>query len=65
MKIHETTLNIGGLLRCCTRTLDDLYMKYPNKDYPDQTIVTCHYCKKPTLILDGGVWRWNRENSDT
>lgn len=51
---------IGGLFRCCTGTLDELYEAGQLKQEEGETI-TCKYCKRPTMVYRDGAYRWSGE----
>ena len=58
MKLHETRIRPGGLMRCCIETIDTLDNSI---DYPDCFVLDCKY-EKPdnkTIILLDGYWQWN------
>ena len=55
-------VHIGGLLRCCLATLEELdeLGQLPTEA---GSLVTCKYCKQESLILeDDYVWRWSRKH---
>lgn len=62
MKVDETRIEQGGLMRCCIQTIAELG---PNTDYPDGTIIDCKYEKagNKSLMFLSGVWRWNDAES--
>jgi tartrate dehydratase alpha subunit/fumarate hydratase class I-like protein len=57
------TVRHGGLFRCCLATLEEEYDdKHPDSFHVGE-ILTCKYCKKPTMVLaKDGVWEWNRKD---
>ena len=58
MKLKETKVNIGGLMRCCLETIEHLD---PDYDFPDGFVLDCKYEEKgnKNIILVKGVWKWN------
>ena len=62
MKIAtETRVNIGGLMRCCTGTLDKIATETPDAEYANGAIIQCMYTGNPShsMVLRKGVWHWN------
>lgn len=58
MKLKETRINIGGLMRCCLETIERID---PNIELEDKMVIDCMY-EQPgnkNIILENGVWRWN------
>ncbi len=58
MKLKDTKINIGGLMRCCLETIETLN---PDYELKDGMIIDCKY-EHPgnkQIILQNGVWRWN------
>ena len=62
MKAKDITINQGGLMRCCIDTIQRLPL---DKDFEDGYILNCMYegDDNRQMILDEGVWRWNREGT--
>ena len=58
MKLKDTTINTGGMLRCCVATIDELNK---DTDYPDGFVLDCHYEEygNKSILLKDGVWQWN------
>lgn len=52
---RNLNLNHGGVMRCCVETLN-------TTDGPEDegTVLPCKWCKS-SLIVKGGVWRWNKK----
>jgi hypothetical protein len=50
-------VRIGGLLRCCTATLGELWEAGELKT-EEGTSVTCKYCKRPTMVYRDGAYEW-------
>lgn len=42
-------IRFGGLLRCCTQSLDN-QIAAAEVEPPAGTVLTCEYCKQPNLI---------------
>lgn len=57
MKLKDTRIRIGGLMRCC---LETIYQLPPDTDYTEGIVVPCKHCSS-SVILEDGKWRWNRE----
>ena len=58
MKLSETRINTGGMLRCCIDTICTLDKDI---DFKDESIIDCKYEEtgNQSIILKNGVWRWN------
>lgn len=57
MIIELNKIRIGGLYRCCIKHISEL----PNEFIPHGTVITCAYCKKPTMIVaEDGIIEWSR-----
>ncbi len=56
MKLFETTVNIGGLLRCMFTTL---YKLSPDREVTDGETIKCDFCKQE-IVLMHGVWYWKK-----
>lgn len=53
-------LRPGGLMRCCTKSLDD-YLVEHGVEQPIGTVVACKWCSNYGAVLaPDGVWQWNR-----
>lgn len=59
MKLADTRVNYGGLMRCCLASLSEYIEREAEEEAVEGTIVSCVYGDHGTMILDGGVWRWN------
>ena len=61
MKLYETKIKPGGLMRCCIETIDTLTDTLDDVDYPDGYVLDCKYEKSDnqTIILLDGYWQWN------
>jgi hypothetical protein len=57
MKMGETKISIGGLMRCCIGTLDESDL---DREVHSGDVVHCKWCKS-SMILEEGLWRWYRE----
>lgn len=49
----------GGLMRCCTQTLQDRHTADTLPKERDSR-VRCTYCDNAMKLDDKGVWRWDR-----
>lgn len=56
----ETRIRIGGLLRCCTFSLEETDRSGELPTEPGEG-VDCNYCKNPMRLADDGVWEWDRD----
>ena len=56
MKIKGLKVHIGGLLRCCLATLDDMADR--DESVTNNQRITCAYCGKPTIIVEGDTIKW-------
>jgi len=54
-------VNTGGLMRCCTSTLAELYPDGPAKVATQGQTLQCKYTNDPVhqMIFEDGVWRWH------
>lgn len=65
MKIHDTVVNQGGLMRCCLETIHQFAIEDAEREVEEGHILDCKY-EKPgngRIILNNGAWRWNKEGS--
>jgi len=63
LTMQQTKVNYGGLMRCCLSSLG-LYVKsVPEQEAYEEDTIECTYCGNP-MILEDGVWRWNKENAN-
>ena len=63
MKLCETKINIGGMLRCCIATIQELD---PEQEFENGLELDCKYEKSgnKSMVLDSGVWKWNDIEND-
>lgn len=54
MKIDDTQVDHGGLMRCCLETLHSKL----GRDVLNGDILPCNHCNESMILVDG-VWRWN------
>ena len=59
MKLNETKISIGGLMRCCIATIEE---QDPDKEYKNGDIIDCKFEEggNKNIILKDGIWQWNR-----
>lgn len=57
MKLSETTLDTGGLYRCCIQNLEELSSRESNKEYEEGDKIKCPYCKG-YIVLEKRSWKW-------
>lgn len=65
MKMNDTEVNQGGLMRCCLETIHQFAMEDVEREVEEGHILDCKY-EKPgnkRIILQNGAWRWNKEGS--
>lgn len=54
-------VRVGGLFRCCILHLEEEVAHKHEESFQVGDVLTCHYCKKPTLRLAvDRVWEWNQ-----
>lgn len=65
-KYSDTTIAIGGLMRCCIKTIEDFVREHADESWDTETevadVLDCEYeaPDNQQIILDHeGVWRWN------
>ena len=59
-------VNPGGLFRCCTETIGDLYPNGPAQVGTEGQILQCKYAPDSPnhrMIFRAGVWQWFREET--
>lgn len=67
MKYPDTKIAIGGLMRCCTATIAAYVEAHKDDDEVVDQILDCTY-EEPgnaRIILEDGVWRWNRPRDES
>jgi hypothetical protein len=60
MKIKDTTIAIGGLMRCCIATILAYIDAHQDDDVVDMVLDCMH--EKPgneQILLTGRTWKWN------
>jgi hypothetical protein len=64
MTYDETTINIGGLMRCCIATISE-FVRDHGSEPAARIILDCKYDTpgNQQIILDGMTWRWHRERA--
>jgi hypothetical protein len=61
MQQRDTTLNIGGLMRCCVQTLRNYIGDHADDEAVEGLVLDCAH-ESPgnkNLVLRDGCWRWN------
>lgn len=59
---------LGGLMRCCTETLADMYSDGPARLAKEGQKLSCKYNKdNPShqMIFTNGGWRWDRPEDES
>jgi len=57
-------LNIGGLFRCCTKTIEDLYPDGPAQVGTEEQVQQCKYQPDDPdhrMVFRDGTWQWLRD----
>ena len=59
MKIADTRIDQGGLMRCCISTIVEYAQEHPNEEATDR-IIDCKYeeGRNQQIMLVAGKWRW-------
>jgi hypothetical protein len=53
-------VKIGGLMRCCLKTLDGHYPDGPAAKATEGEVLPCKHCSS-SMIFKGGFWEWNHD----
>lgn len=61
MKLKETKVNQGGLMRCCLLSLSEHVNENPDREVVGNEVIDCNYCSNGSMIHEEGVWRWNHD----
>jgi len=63
MKHGNTRINIGGMLRCCVATLNEMDL---DTEVENGQTLDCKYEKEnnQSMILEDGIWKWNESSSE-
>jgi hypothetical protein len=58
-----TQLAIGGLMRCCTSTLDEWIVEHAEEETVEGQTLQCKYTDNEfhRMILKKNVWQWDHE----
>ena len=59
MRMADTKVDIGGLMRCCLSTIDEYVIEHPDDEATD-LIIDCRY-EDPgneQIMLVAGRWKW-------
>ena len=63
MKISETRMETGGLMRCCLATIDDYATNHADDEAIDMELDCMHEAAgNKQILLEGGRWRWQGMN---
>lgn len=57
-------IRTGGLTRCCTETIEDLYPDGPAKVAEEEQVLQCKYAPdNPVhrMVFRDGTWQWAPE----
>jgi len=56
----DMKINIGGMLRCCIDTVDNLD---PDREYCDGKVIDCIHEPKGNgaIVVKDGIFCWNKE----
>lgn len=55
--ILDTVIDIGGLLRCCVATIDEIARESPDMVVAHGQRASCKWCDEQIVYTDG-AWRW-------
>lgn len=63
MKLKETKINQGGLMRCCLGHINDYVEARLDEEATDRVIFCPYHADKNEegIRLKDGVWEWNRK----
>jgi len=58
----NTMLAIGGLMRCCTETVDDYVVEHADEEAIEGMTLQCKYSENRShrMILKNNIWQWDR-----
>ena len=56
-------VRIGGLMRCCTGTLQDHYTSNPDYQAKEGDTMKCNWCTSGWMRFHAGAWEWDQEES--
>ena len=62
MLLADTTINKGGLMRCCLETIHEYRGEHGAEKAPLKLVISCAYeadGNSGNIILEEDVWRWN------
>lgn len=54
-KLKDLNIRTGGLMRCCTETINEMESEYP---FHDGDFIECKYENKVTMVVDNMLIRW-------
>jgi len=60
----DTSIAMGGLLRCCVETIQQYSFEHATEHVPvEPLVISCNFevPNSENIVLEEGVWRWNRE----
>ena len=62
MEPETDKMRPGGLFRCCTETIGDLYPDGPARVAAEGQMLQCKYTDSPyhRMIFTQGAWQWYR-----
>lgn len=66
LKMSDTVVSMGGLMRCCIKSLSEYIDEHADEPAVSGTTVPCKYENNAdrTMILEGKVWYWNKGLDD-
>lgn len=58
MRLMDIPVNVGGLMRCCTDTILEMFEKDPTQELVEGERIDCVYENKPTMKVENGRIEW-------
>lgn len=60
-KVDHYRVNQGGLMRCCTASLDDEMSQDDSAEKcVEGAVIRCHFCDS-SMRYSNGVWAWAKD----
>lgn len=67
LQTDNDRIEIGGMMRCCSETISDLYPDGPGRVATEGQTLQCKYVPDRDthrVIFRDGYWRWDRTEPD-
>jgi hypothetical protein len=58
MKLKDTPVNGGGLMRCCTDTISQMFVANPEQEMVEGQQIECIHEKKISMEVKNGIIAW-------